>query len=182
MRKLKENREEIFIVRVYLGTQNTDELLHISELISLPQSHKPLSCIFQRPSWCSGFHQCGELGLITSCLFRVLSNLAPSSSNVSQTTLDNTTERKWSGGRRGYRGIWISQEISSCNIFKGLWTISVTSWFFLPYWLPHRWWSFPLLPPPRSLFLTLPNPSFLPPRLSFEIRPLLHISSKPIYK
>lgn len=45
---------------------------------------------------------------------------------------------------------------SSCNILKDLWTISVTSWFFLPYWLAHRCRSFPLLLCPLlSLFLNL---------------------------
>lgn len=136
-----------------------DELSYLSEMVSLSQPFKPLSCNYQQSSWCSGFLQCGELGLITSCLFWALSNIAPSSSSVSQPILDNAREGKWSGGRRGYHDIWISQEISSCNIFKGLWTIPVTSWLFFPYWLVYQCWSFPL--PPPSLFLMLPNPPIL---------------------
>lgn len=132
-----------------------DELKYISEVIFLPQLFKPLSCNYQQSSWCSGFLQCGELSLITSCLFWALSNFAPCSSSVSRPILDNTREGKWSGGRRGYHGIWISQEISSCNIFKGLWTIPVTSWLFFPYWLVHQCTSV------LVISSASPRPSFL---------------------
>lgn len=140
-----------FLKGCFIRHTNMNELSYISEMISLPQAFKLLSCNYQQSSWCSGFLQCGELSLITSCLFWALSNFAPSSSSVSQPILDNTREGKWSGGRRGYHGIWISQEISSCNIFKGLWAIPVTSWPFFPYWLVHQCWSFPLPLPIPSL-------------------------------
>lgn len=113
------------------------------------------SRICQWPSWRPAFVYHGELGLITSCLFSVIVNYAPSSSSVSWIILDNTSEGKWPEGR-GYRGIWISQEIYSCNLLKRLWTIPVTPWFLLPYWLAHQCLSLPLSPPHHSFFHMLP--------------------------
>lgn len=163
MRKPKADKDWFFYSESLFRHTNVGELLHISESIALPQAFKLLSCICQWPSRCPGFLQQGELGLITSCRFWVPSNFAPSRSNVSRTILDNTREGKRSGGRRGYQGIWISQETERSNC-KGLRTIPVTSGFFFSYWLAHRCWPFPqLFPTPLpSLFLVLPKPSFLP--------------------